>query len=134
SLHARAAHGQRSQPITASSTYRAFTRSASATRRALALTWRSLSFVAGLDERSHVPELLIAILAQLLGLEVIELLEVPAQRFGQDLRGRVVVAVGAARRLRNHLVDDAQALQIGGGYLHRRRRLRLLAVVAPQDR
>src|SRR3954470_19525415 len=59
----------------------------------------SLSFVAGFDERAHVAELLVAVGAQVLGLQVVELLEVAPQRFAQGLRRRVVIAVGAARRL-----------------------------------
>src|SRR3954447_873875 len=81
--------------------------------RSLAL----LSFVAGFDERAHVAELLVAVRAELLGLQVKELLEVAAKRLAQQLRRSVVIAVGAARCFGDDLVDDAEALKIGGGHL-----------------
>src|SRR5450432_1147768 len=62
------------------------------------------ALVARLDERAHVPELAVAIVAQRLARHDEQRREVAAQGIAQVARREVVVAVRAARRLGDDLV------------------------------
>src|SRR5437899_2385526 len=73
-------------------------------------------------------------LAESYGVSVKRLRQLGSERGPQGRRRRVPVAVGAADRLGDDRVDDAEAQEVGRRDPHRRGRLRSLRGVAPEDR
>src|SRR5690606_18526215 len=85
-------------------------------------------YIAGSSERgvvepAHGAELLVTLLYQGLGVQCLELLDVPLERGAQVRGGLGRVAVRAARRLRDDLVAQAELVQIRGRELERGRGL-----------
>src|SRR2546426_8243398 len=75
-----------------------------------------------------------ALLDQLFGLFLLQLLERLGERLAQRLRGGLGVAVRAAERLGHDLVDQPERLQPAGGDSQHVGRLGRLVGAAPQDR
>src|SRR5689334_16079253 len=82
---------------------------------------------------AHRAELLVALGDELLGRHRRELAEVTTKRRAELLRGLVRIAVGAADRLLDRFVDDAQPERVAREELELCGRVRCARAIAPED-
>src|SRR5262249_50063301 len=78
-------------------------------RRRFRRRWNRAGPWRALEQHAHAPELLIALLQQLLDRHVVQLAQMAEQISLEHVGHLAVVAVGAAERLGNDVVDDAEA-------------------------
>src|SRR5262249_21330313 len=94
-----------------------------------------LEHVASLEEHPHPPELLVTRLQKVFNGERTQFAEVADQIALEGVRHLAWVAVGTAQRLRDHVIDDAEPLQVAGRQAQRLggHRRRLLRRFPPED-